>query len=67
MRSPLKKLYRAQTKALLAAITKRLEASGNPMVEIMIPLVSIEAELEKSLPGSKKKPRSHQLTYHWEQ
>ena len=43
------KLYRAQTKALLAAITKRLEASGNPMVEIMIPLVSIEAELEKIL------------------
>ena len=36
-------LYRAQTRALISAAQKRLEASGNPVIEIMVPLVSIDS------------------------
>ena len=39
-------LYRAQVRAALTAIARRLEAGGNPVLEIMIPLVSTGAELE---------------------
>ena len=42
-------LYRAQTRALISAAKNRLEASGNPIIEIMIPLISIKAELERTL------------------
>ena len=42
-------LYRAQTRALISAAQKRLEASGNPVIEIMVPLVSIKGELETTL------------------
>jgi pyruvate,orthophosphate dikinase len=39
-------LYRAQVRAVLEAMADRIEAGGNPVVEIMIPLVSIVDELE---------------------
>ena len=42
-------LYRAQTRALISAAQNRLEASGNPIIEIMVPLISIKAELERTL------------------
>ena len=42
-------LYRAQTRALISAAQKRLEDSGNPVIEIMVPLVSIKGELETTL------------------
>ena len=42
-------LYRAQTRALISAAKNRLEASGNPIIEIMVPLISIKAELERTL------------------
>ena len=38
-------LYQAQVKAVLEAMQDRLDAGGNPVVEIMIPLVALEAEL----------------------
>jgi len=39
-------LYRAQVRAALAAVARRLEAGGHPHLEIMIPLVATGAELE---------------------
>ena len=44
-------LYRAQTRALISAAQNRLEASGNPIIEIMVPLISIKAELEELWDG----------------
>ncbi len=41
-------LYRAQVRAVLEAVTDRIEAGGTPVVEIMVPLVSITPELELS-------------------
>ncbi|MEC7924408.1 MAG: putative PEP-binding protein, partial [Actinomycetota bacterium] len=38
-------LYRTQTRALLAAVKERISQGGNPKVEIMVPLVSLEEEL----------------------
>jgi pyruvate, orthophosphate dikinase len=38
-------LYRMQTKALMQAAVARKQAGGNPIVEIMIPLIVTEAEL----------------------
>jgi pyruvate,orthophosphate dikinase len=38
-------LYRAQVRAAMEAVRRRLEAGGDPRLEIMIPLVSHEAEL----------------------
>ena len=38
-------LYRAQTRALLAAVQERISQGGNPKVEIMVPLVSLQEEL----------------------
>ncbi|HEX9977155.1 MAG TPA: pyruvate, phosphate dikinase [Acidimicrobiia bacterium] len=38
-------LYRAQVRAALTAVARRLEAGGNPHLEIMIPLVSTGTEL----------------------
>ena len=38
-------LYQAQVKAVLEAMQDRLDAGGDPIVEIMIPLVALEAEL----------------------
>jgi pyruvate, orthophosphate dikinase len=38
-------LYRTQVRALVAAALTRLEAGGDPKVEVMIPLISTEAEL----------------------
>lgn len=38
-------LYRTQVKALLHAMADRVAVGGNPVVEIMVPLVSITAEL----------------------
>ena len=38
-------LYRAQTRALLAAVQERISQGGKPKVEIMVPLVSLEEEL----------------------
>ena len=38
-------LYRAQTRALLAAVQERISQGGNPKIEIMVPLVSLEEEL----------------------
>ena len=40
-------LYRAQVRAALTAVTRRLEAGGDPRLEIMIPLVSAGTELER--------------------
>jgi len=42
-------LYRTQTQALLAAVEQRIEDGGSPQVEIMVPLISIENELESIL------------------
>jgi pyruvate,orthophosphate dikinase len=39
-------LYRMQTKAILEAAIARLRAGGDPKVEIMIPLIVTEPELE---------------------
>jgi len=38
-------LYRTQTRALVAAIKERINQGGDPKVEIMVPLVSLEEEL----------------------
>jgi len=38
-------LYRTQTRALLAAVKERISQGGNPKIEIMVPLVSLEEEL----------------------
>jgi len=38
-------LYRTQTRALLAAVQERISQGGDPKVEIMVPLVSLEEEL----------------------
>jgi pyruvate,orthophosphate dikinase len=38
-------LYRTQTRALIAAVKKRISQGGDPKVEIMVPLVSLEEEL----------------------
>jgi pyruvate,orthophosphate dikinase len=40
-------LYRAQVRAALGAVARRLAAGGNPHLEIMIPLVSTGNELER--------------------
>ena len=40
-------LYRVQIRAALQAIRRRLEAGGNPMLEIMVPLVVDPAEMER--------------------
>jgi len=40
-------LYRAQVRAALAAVARRLDAGGDPHLEIMIPLVSTGTELER--------------------
>lgn len=40
-------LYRAQVRAAMEAVRRRLDAGGDPRIEIMIPLVSHEAELAK--------------------
>ena len=40
-------LYRAQVRAALAAVARRLDAGGDPHLEIMIPLVSTVVELER--------------------
>jgi pyruvate,orthophosphate dikinase len=42
-------LYRAQTRAVISAVKQRLKASGDPIVEIMVPLISIKEELETIL------------------
>jgi pyruvate,orthophosphate dikinase len=42
-------LYRAQTQALISAVKERLKASGKPIVEIMVPLISIKEELKTIL------------------
>lgn len=42
-------LYRTQTQALIGAIQDRIEDGQMPKVEIMVPLVSIEKELETIL------------------
>jgi len=39
-------LYRTQTQALIAAVEQRIEDGQTPMVEIMVPLIAIEKELE---------------------
>jgi len=39
------KLYRAQVRAAMEAVQRRLDAGGDPKLEIMIPLVSHQAEL----------------------
>lgn len=41
-------LYSTQVKALLQAMADRVADGGNPIVEIMVPLVSVTAELEIS-------------------
>ena len=38
-------LYRTQTRALIAAVQERISMGGDPKVEIMVPLVSLEEEL----------------------
>lgn len=38
-------LYRTQTRALIAAVQERISQGGDPKVEIMVPLVSLEEEL----------------------
>ena len=38
-------LYQAQVRAVLEAMQDRLDAGGNPVVELMIPLVALESEL----------------------
>jgi pyruvate, orthophosphate dikinase len=38
-------LYRTQVRALIAAAVARKRAGGDPRVEIMLPLISTEAEL----------------------
>ena len=40
-------LYRVQIRAALQAIRRRLEAGGDPRLEIMVPLVSDPAEMER--------------------
>ena len=40
-------LYRVQIRAALQAIRRRLEAGGNPMLEIMVPLVVGPEEMER--------------------
>jgi pyruvate, orthophosphate dikinase len=40
-------LYRMQARAAVNALCRRLEAGGNPMLEIMIPLVSTAEELRR--------------------
>ncbi len=44
-------LYRAQVRALLHAVSARRKAGGHPIVEIMVPLVSIEEELALARAG----------------
>ena len=41
-------LYRMQIESALAAVAERLEAGGDPHLEIMIPLVSVTEELRRS-------------------
>jgi pyruvate,orthophosphate dikinase len=40
-------LYRMQARAAIAALKRRLDAGGSPMLEIMIPLVSTVEELRR--------------------
>ncbi|MGI9623561.1 MAG: putative PEP-binding protein, partial [Acidimicrobiales bacterium] len=41
-------LYRAQVRAVLEAMDDRRQVGGNPIVEIMVPLVSLEGELDEA-------------------
>ncbi len=43
----IKQLYRMQARAAVAAYRRRLEAGGNPILEIMVPLVSTVEELRR--------------------
>jgi len=43
----LKDLYRMQARAAVAAYRRRLDAGGNPILEIMVPLVSTVEELRR--------------------
>ena len=43
----LDQLYRMQARAAMTALLKRLEAGGNPLLEIMIPLVATAEELRR--------------------
>jgi pyruvate, orthophosphate dikinase len=40
-------LYRMQARAAVSAVCRRIDAGGNPKLEIMIPLVSIAEELRR--------------------